>query len=71
MDAATVGSGKYTYVIEVPAPCVIDTAAVTITIVDAVNAGGDSAFVICSNSGAIDLFDVWGRTPDSDGTWSG
>jgi len=62
--------GMYTYTILGISPCPNVSAAVNVSIVLEPNAGLDAIVDICSNNGALDLFDSLEGTPDVGGTWS-
>lgn len=64
------GGGVFSYVVNAQAPCVWDTAFVTITEVIAPDAGTDAALDLCSTGGAVDLFGTLGGTPDPGGVWT-
>jgi gliding motility-associated-like protein len=61
-------AGIYTYIIS--NSCNADSATVTVTINDGVDAGQDSSISLCSNAEPIDLFDILGGNPTAGGTWS-
>ncbi len=64
-------AGAYTYTVAATAPCTTDdTAAVTVNVEEAPDAGTDSSLDLCSNDGPIDLFTILGGTPDTGGTWT-
>lgn len=62
--------GAYRYVVLGNAPCANDTAAVTVTVQAAPNAGLDDSLAVCSNEPLVDLFSVFDVTPDFGGTWT-
>jgi len=70
-DPSLQTSGTFSYLLAVPAPCVNDTASVTITVVQAPNAGFDAEYATCVNGAAIDLLTLLAGDPDGTGTWSG
>lgn len=64
-------SGVYVYVVAGTAPCVNDTARLTVTRVQAPNAGSNGSINVCSTALPFDLLGVLGGTPDAGGTWTG
>jgi mucin-2 len=62
--------GVYTYTITGIAPCVDDTATVTVTVILGPEAGTDNSLVICVNNPAQDLFLLLGPAAQAGGTWS-
>ncbi|MGB3525077.1 MAG: gliding motility-associated C-terminal domain-containing protein, partial [Flavobacteriales bacterium] len=70
-DALANAPGPYTYVINVPFPCVNDTAQILVDVTPAVNAGTDSSITLCSSNAAISLIEQLGGSPDEGGTWTG
>jgi gliding motility-associated-like protein len=70
-DPATDPPGVYTYTVSGPAPCPDSSATLTISVVQAADAGSDGAVIVCSNDPAFDLFDHLGGTPEPDGAWTG
>ncbi|MGV9004863.1 T9SS type B sorting domain-containing protein, partial [Flavobacterium sp.] len=63
-------SGTYTYIVAGVAPCIDDTATVTVTVVLGPEAGNDNALTLCQNSAAQDLFLLLGPNAQPNGTWS-
>src|SRR5690606_35836425 len=63
-------TGVYTYHLEVALPCLNDTAFLTISIPQAVDAGADTSVAICRSEQVQPLFDLLGGTPDTGGSWS-
>ncbi|MBK8582439.1 MAG: SprB repeat-containing protein [Flavobacteriales bacterium] len=70
-DAALSSQGVYTYVLAVPAPCVNDTALVTMAVVQAVDAGSNGSATLCSDDVPIALFAQLGGAPNAGGSWVG
>ncbi|MEZ4756933.1 MAG: gliding motility-associated C-terminal domain-containing protein [Flavobacteriales bacterium] len=70
LDPGNDASGEYTYLITAPAPCSSSSAVVTVTLVDAPDAGTDAALTACAAGDAIDLFAALGGSPDLGGTWT-
>ena len=66
-------AGTYTYTVSGGSSslCPDDSANVTVTIGQTVDAGNDSAIFFCTGDvSTIDLFDILLGTPDTGGTWS-
>ncbi|HNU55652.1 MAG TPA: gliding motility-associated C-terminal domain-containing protein, partial [Flavobacteriales bacterium] len=59
------------YILTVPPPCVSDTSLVTVTVVQALDAGEDAIAASCISGDEIDLFAALGGTPDPGGAWTG
>ncbi|MCF6130554.1 gliding motility-associated C-terminal domain-containing protein, partial [Flavobacterium sp. AS60] len=62
-------SGVYTYTVAGIAPCVDDTATVTVVVTQGPEAGNDNSLVICINNPAQDLFLLLGPNAEVGGTW--
>ncbi|TXD82804.1 gliding motility-associated C-terminal domain-containing protein [Subsaximicrobium wynnwilliamsii] len=63
--------GVYTYTQLSPtALCDDDIATVTVSISEESDAGENASVTICTNTGAMDLFNSLGGTPQAGGTWS-
>ncbi|MFT3884701.1 MAG: gliding motility-associated C-terminal domain-containing protein [Flavobacteriales bacterium] len=69
-DPAVDVAGAYHYVVRGIAPCVSDTAVLTIALVRAPQAGRDSTFSVCVSVGTVDLFPALGPQADANGTWT-
>ncbi|QBZ97734.1 gliding motility-associated C-terminal domain-containing protein [Flavobacterium sangjuense] len=69
-DPAVDTSGVYTYTITGIAPCINDTATVTVAVTQGPEAGNDNSLVICINNPAQDLFLLLGPNAEPGGTWS-
>ena len=67
LDPATAAAGIYTYFVGT-ATC-NNTATVTVTLEDNLNAGQDGVADLCSNNAAVNLFTLLQGTPDMGGTW--
>ncbi|MEZ5024822.1 MAG: gliding motility-associated C-terminal domain-containing protein [Chitinophagales bacterium] len=67
-DPSVDTAGIYTYIIS--NSCNSDSATVTVSINDGVDAGQNGSITLCSNADTIDLFDVLGGSPTPGGTWS-
>lgn len=63
--------GTYTYVVDNAAPCPAADATVSVTVVEAANAGLGDTLLLCTVDAPIDLFDALGGSPDPGGTWTG
>lgn len=63
-------AGVYTYVVLGNAPCVNDTALLTVAVNQAPVAGSNSSITVCSSLDAFDLVDELGGTPDAGGVWT-
>ncbi|MBK7556432.1 MAG: gliding motility-associated C-terminal domain-containing protein [Flavobacteriales bacterium] len=63
--------GIYTYTVTGSAPCANESAVVTVTQVNAPDAGGDDTRTVCSNMQPVNLFLELNGNPQSGGTWSG
>ncbi|WP_299103403.1 gliding motility-associated C-terminal domain-containing protein [uncultured Winogradskyella sp.] len=63
-------SGVYTYTVPSNNSCPDDSATVTVSIIDAPNAGTNSSELLCSIDSSIDLFLSLGGTPEAGGIWS-
>ncbi len=67
----TSAPGPYTYTVTGTGPCSDASAALTITVRTAPNAGSDRSVTVCSDGAVFNLIDSLGGTPDVGGTWSG
>ena len=64
-------AGTYTYAIDNSSSlCPIASATVTVSVLDAPNAGNDGTLNLCNSPNPVDLFDSLGGTPQLGGTWS-
>jgi hypothetical protein len=61
--------GVYHYVLEGTGGCPADSSVLTVTTVQAANAGLDNTMVICQNDQPIFMTDSLGGTPDPEGVW--
>ncbi|WP_293895890.1 gliding motility-associated C-terminal domain-containing protein, partial [Flavobacterium sp.] len=68
-NPAVDASGVYTYTITGTAPCVDDTATVTVVVTPGPEAGTDNTLVICVNNPPQDLFLLLGPNAQTGGTW--
>lgn len=69
-DPATDVSGTYTYTVGGPAPCPDSSAVLTVTLVQAPNAGTNGALAVCSNAAPVQLITGLGGAPQVGGTWT-
>ncbi|MEO8068968.1 MAG: gliding motility-associated C-terminal domain-containing protein [Flavobacteriales bacterium] len=63
--------GIYTYTVTGTAPCANESAVVTVTQVEAPDAGGDDTRTVCNNMPPVTLFNELNGSPDPGGTWTG
>lgn len=70
-NASTAGAGTYnfTYVVSETAPCVNDSATITVTVASGPDAGAAGANSVCTTDPDVDLFTVLTGTPDITGSW--
>ncbi|MEO8589150.1 MAG: gliding motility-associated C-terminal domain-containing protein [Flavobacteriales bacterium] len=69
-DPAVDPAGDYTYAFFPPAPCAAVSAVISMSVIQALDAGTDGSVEFCQNGAAADLFSSLGGTPDAGGTWS-
>ena len=70
-DPALDLSNTYTYTISNSATlCPDDSATVTVTVLQAPNAGNDGTLNLCNSTNTANLFDSLSGTPEPGGTWS-
>lgn len=62
--------GTYWYRLEGDAPCVSDSASVTVVENPAVNAGTNAAAAFCTSDPAVPLITLLGGSPDNGGAWT-
>lgn len=62
--------GAYTYTVNAPAPCTSVSSTVTMTVVQAPDAGTGNVISLCANAPAEPPFSWLGGTPDPGGTWT-
>ncbi len=62
--------GLYTYIIPAQAPCINDTARVTVIQSTAPNAGCNAVVQICSSAAPQPLLNLLGCSPAANGTWT-
>ncbi|MDN3494070.1 T9SS type B sorting domain-containing protein [Winogradskyella bathintestinalis] len=68
-DASLDAEGDYTYTIN-SALCGNSSATISVSVIDANQAGDNAALELCFNDAPINLFNNLGGTPDLGGTWS-
>ncbi|WP_179338323.1 gliding motility-associated C-terminal domain-containing protein [Winogradskyella ludwigii] len=69
-NPAVDADGIYTYTVSGTAPCIDETATVTVSVTPYKDAGENASIDICDNVGTINLFNSLGGTPDLGGIWS-
>ncbi len=69
-DPGTDVSGAYTYTVSGPSPCPDSSAVLTVTLVQAPNAGTNGTLTECSNSAPVQLFNSLGGVPQVGGSWT-
>lgn len=62
-------AGDYRYIVPGTAPCTNDTATVTVSIPQAVNAGLDATIDLCEDAVPLIMVGALGGTPQLTGTW--
>ncbi|MBK9759922.1 MAG: gliding motility-associated C-terminal domain-containing protein [Flavobacteriales bacterium] len=70
-NPATDPQGAYWYKVNGIAPCISDSAKVTVTVNPEANAGCNGLGIVCSNSDPVVLTNLLGCNPSLNGTWSG
>ena len=63
-------AGIYTYTLAGTETCPSDSATVTVSIIQNLNAGIDGESTFCENDSPVNLFNFLGGTPDVGGTWT-
>lgn len=63
-------SGVYTYTLAAIEGCDEDSATVTVTVIEGLNAGDDASIELCVSSTPIDLFTLLGPDAQLGGVWS-
>lgn len=70
LDPLTDAPGTYSYIIDVPPPCVSASSSVSIALVAPADPGLDGGVTLCTNSATEELFAHLGGTPASGGIWT-
>lgn len=70
LDPATASSGTYSYHLVATPPCVNDTAFLSISVPQAVDAGQDASIAFCRDAAPFSMRDKLAGTPDPGGTWT-
>ncbi|NRD24691.1 gliding motility-associated C-terminal domain-containing protein [Winogradskyella litoriviva] len=69
-DPSIDNAGVYTYSVSNSSSCPVETANVTVTILEEPNAGNNGTLDLCTSTGSVDLFDYLTNSPETGGTWS-
>jgi len=69
-NPATMTAGVYTYTVAGAAPCPAASAALSVAVVAAPDAGQDAILNLCNAGGPVDLFSALGNA-DPGGSWTG
>lgn len=69
-DPAIDVSGVYTYTVSGGGVCDDAVATLTVTKVNAANAGGNGSITLCSNGAPVNLFNSLSGTPAAGGSWT-
>ncbi|MCB0794126.1 MAG: hypothetical protein KDB88_05270, partial [Flavobacteriales bacterium] len=64
-------AGTYRYIRTAQAPCLNDTALVTVVLDNAPNAGNNAVTTVCDDEAPVNLFLLLGSGIDLNGTWTG
>jgi gliding motility-associated-like protein len=70
IDPATAVPGGYVYTVSGAPGCANASATVTVSIVQAPDAGGNGTLALCSTSAPASLFNSIAGSPDAGGTWT-
>ena len=70
-DTAIDAAGTYTYVVGASDDCAGDTAVITVSLVNAPDAGASSQFSLCDSDAPVFCLGLLGGSPDEGGTWTG
>jgi gliding motility-associated-like protein len=70
LDPSVAIAGTYLYIVEVPLPCLNDTANVQVILEAPVDAGADGTLTLCSDNAPADLFDQLNGDPEPGGSWT-
>ncbi len=71
IDPSTAAQGAYTYTVAGTGSCPAVSATVTVTIIQAPDAGSNGTLGLCSTSAPVNLFGSLGGSPDTGGAWTG
>lgn len=69
-NVATDLQGIYTYTVNAPPPCVSASSTVTMSVVQAANAGNGGSAALCENGAPVDPFNWLSGSPEAGGTWT-
>ncbi|MFT4610869.1 MAG: gliding motility-associated-like protein [Glaciecola sp.] len=69
-DPSADTAGAYTYTLSGNAPCIDESATVTVTTSMPPDTGTNGLVDLCTNNDPIDLFTILGGSPEVGGTWS-
>jgi gliding motility-associated-like protein len=69
LNSIAAGTYDFRYIVTGTAPCVNDTATVTLTVQEPPDAGTDATASACNSESAFDLLGSLGGTPDTGGSW--
>ncbi|MBL0045549.1 MAG: gliding motility-associated C-terminal domain-containing protein [Flavobacteriales bacterium] len=70
-DPSVDAAGVYLYIVQAVDPCPASSAAVTVVVQTAPNAGENASSALCSDAANLDLFGVLNGAPQPGGSWTG